>query len=72
MGVRHLGGDHGRVRVSVVGIDSDNGSEFINAHLLACCEKEKSLSPALTPDAGTTAVGAGGSARHPRGSYMVP
>lgn len=25
----------------IVGIDSDNGSEFINWHLLAWCEKEK-------------------------------
>jgi len=30
-----------RLPFSILGIDSDNGSEFINAHLLCYCEKEQ-------------------------------
>ena len=34
-------GDPGRVAVSAVGIDSDNGSEFINYHLLNWCTEQE-------------------------------
>jgi hypothetical protein len=41
VGVRRLGGDHRRVPVPDRGHRLDNGSEFINAHLLASGETEK-------------------------------
>ena len=40
----------------IIGIDSDNGSEFINWHLLRWCHKEKSLSLAQDRATATTAL----------------
>lgn len=41
MGVRRDQGRHGSVSIPDLGIDSDNGSEFINWELLTWCEQEK-------------------------------
>ena len=40
----------------LLGIDSDNGSEFINYHLKAFCEREKSSSPEGAPTKKTTTL----------------
>jgi hypothetical protein len=55
VGVRRACRDHRRVPVPVKGIDSDNGSEFINAHRCAGASKRRSPSPARGRGTRTTA-----------------